>query len=258
MGFDEETSKQLERAYNAPDIVRRRALARGALAAQPGERILDVGCGPGYYVTELLDEVGANGSVVGLDSSPDMLAIARHRAEGKGNVEFVEGVATALPGDGDEFDGVICVQVLEYVEDATAALAEMYRVLAPGGRVVVWDSDWSSVAWHSAEPERMQRMLNAWHDHLVHRSLPHTLAARLREVGFTDIRLDAHSFAATELEPDNFVGALFPLVEAFVSRHPSVERDEFDAWKAEQLQMSERGAFYFALTQCCFSCTKPA
>ncbi len=256
--FDEETSKRLDRAYNAPEIVRRRALARGALGSQSGHRILDVGCGPGYYVTELLAEVGPTGSVVGLDSSSDMLAIARNRASGSVNAEFLEGHATALPGDDGEFDGVISVQVLEYVDDTRAALAEMFRVLRPGGRVVVWDSDWSSVAWHSSDKARMDAVMNAWHDHLVHRALPHVLAPGLRAAGFADVRVDAYSFAATDLDPDGFVGALFPLVESFVSRHPSVPADLFDAWRAEQVELSERGEFYFALTQCCFSATKPA
>ncbi|MDP1795151.1 MAG: methyltransferase domain-containing protein [Acidimicrobiales bacterium] len=256
-GFDEETSKRLDQAYNAPEIVRRRGLARAALAAEPGDRVLDIGCGPGYYVTELVSEVGPNGSVVGLDSSGDMLAIARHRAAGVSNAEFVEGVATELPGHDDEFDRIISVQVLEYVEDTATALAEIFRALKPYGRVVVWDSDWESVAWYSRDPERMTAVVHAWHDHLVHRALPRTLASSLRAAGFVDVRLDAHAFASTDLAPDGFVGALFPLVDAFVSRHPSVAGEVAQAWKAEQRELSDCGEFYFALTQCCFTATKP-
>lgn len=255
--FDEETSKRLDRAYNAPEIVRRRSLARAALRAETGQRVLDVGCGPGYYVTELLSEVGPEGSVVGLDSSADMLAIARRRAAGMGNAEFVEGQATNLPSEDGEFDRVISVQVLEYVEDTSAALAEIFRVMTPGGRVVVWDSDWSSVAWYSRDAERMAAVLDAWHDHLVHRALPHTLASSLRGAGFTDVHLDAYAFASTDLDPDGFVGALFPLVDAFIARHRAVSGEVADAWKAEQMELSERGEFYFALTQCCFAALKP-
>jgi ubiquinone/menaquinone biosynthesis C-methylase UbiE len=256
--FDEETSKRLDRAYNAPEMVRRRSLARAALRAETGHRVLDIGCGPGYYVTELVSEVGREGSVVGLDSSADMLAIARGRADGMGNAEFVEAPATKLPGDEDEFDRVISVQVLEYVEDTSAALAEMYRVLKPGGRVVVWDSDWSSVAWYSRDAERMAAVLDAWHDHLVHRALPHTLAPSLRRAGFADVHLDAYAFASTDLDPNGFVGALFPLVDAFISRHSEVSGEIAEAWKAEQMALNERGEFYFALTQCCFAAVKPS
>ncbi len=60
--FDEGVAKQLEVLYNRRDLVRRRRLVREAVAAQPGEHVLDVGCGPGFYVTELLDQVGVDGS----------------------------------------------------------------------------------------------------------------------------------------------------------------------------------------------------
>ena len=131
--FDEKLVAQLEELYATRDVLRRRRLIREALDVKAGERILDVGCGPGFYVAELLDEVGPNGSIVGLDASATMLAVAAKRSEGKPNVAFLEADATALPvGDG-EFDAALCVQVLEYVPDATAALRELHRALRPGG-----------------------------------------------------------------------------------------------------------------------------
>jgi arsenite methyltransferase len=73
--FDESLGEQLEVLYRTRDILRRRRLVHEALAARPGERILDVGCGPGFYVAELLEAVGPQGSVVGVDVSAPMLAI---------------------------------------------------------------------------------------------------------------------------------------------------------------------------------------
>ena len=106
---------------------------RAALAAAPGERILDIGCGPGFYVSELLDEVGPDGSIVAVDASPDMLAMARHRCEGHDNVAFRDGNAAALPVDDGDFDAALCVQVMEYVPDPLGALAEIYRASGPVG-----------------------------------------------------------------------------------------------------------------------------
>ncbi len=82
-----------------------------------GDRVLDVGCGPGFYCLELSEIVGSSGSVVGVDSSPAMLHLARARCAGRENVELLEGEATALPVESGTFDGAICVQVLEYVSD---------------------------------------------------------------------------------------------------------------------------------------------
>src|SRR5882724_10188162 len=97
LSFDASTARSLEKAYQKRDMIRRRGHVREALAARPGERILDVGCGPGFYVRELLDEVGEQGSIVAVDASPDMLALARRRNEGHGNVTFTDGNAVALP-----------------------------------------------------------------------------------------------------------------------------------------------------------------
>ncbi|MGH3040798.1 MAG: methyltransferase domain-containing protein, partial [Gaiellaceae bacterium] len=175
--FDEELATQLESIYRTRDIVRRRRLVRNALAASAGERILDVGCGPGFYVAELLEEVGDAGSVVGVDASPQMLAVAAHRVERYSNVAFHEADATSLPVEDGDFDAVLAVQVIEYVEDADRALAELHRALCPGGRAVVWDVDWTTVSWHASQTAAMEQALLAWDDHLAHPALPRTLAA---------------------------------------------------------------------------------
>lgn len=97
LAFDEGISQQLESIYRTGDVLRRRRLVREALAAAPGERVLDVGCGAGFYVAELLEDLGPDGSIVGVDSSPQMLALARRRCEGHDNVDFREGDASSLP-----------------------------------------------------------------------------------------------------------------------------------------------------------------
>jgi len=86
--FDEETSQRLEKRCRTRDALRRRRLVREAVGARVGERILDVGCGGGFYLAELLDAIGADGSLVGVDSSPAMLAIAARRCDGHDNVTF--------------------------------------------------------------------------------------------------------------------------------------------------------------------------
>jgi arsenite methyltransferase len=256
--FDEQAGiKQLEAVYRIGDAVRRRRLVRAALGATPGERILDVGCGPGFYGAELLDEVGPDGKVVGLDSSPQMLAVAARRCEGHANVEFLEAEATSLPVEDAAFDAAVCVQVLEYVPDVSAALAELHRVLRPGGRVVVWDVDWATVSWHSADPSRMERVLGAWDEHLVHPSLPRTLAPAMRAAGFEPVEFDAHSFATADFAPDTYGAAAIPIISGFVPSRNGVSEDEAKAWASEQRELGERGEFYFACLQFCLKGTRP-
>ena len=251
--FDEKIVEQLEILYRSRDVLRRRRLVYEALGATPGDHILDVGCGPGFYSRELLDQVGPEGSVTGIDQSPQMLAVARRRSKGFGNARFEEGDATGLPVESGRFDRALSVQVLEYVADIPAALAETHRALRPGGRVVIWDVDWATVSWHSEDAGRMDRVLRAWDEHLAHASLPRTLAPSLRAAGFEDVRMDAHAFATAELSEETYGGAALPVIERYVRQQGSAE---VDAWAEEQRALGERGEFYFACVQFCFSAVR--
>jgi arsenite methyltransferase len=258
LSFDAATAKALERAYHKRDMLRRRRHVRDALAAAAGERILDIGCGPGFYVRELLDVVGPTGSIVGVDASPDMLGLARLRCEGHGNVVFLDGNATALPVDDGDFDAALCVQVMEYVPDPSAALAEIHRALRPGGRALIWDVDWGTAWWHTADPDRMRRVLAAWDEHLVHPSLPRRLGAYLRAAGFIDVAVAGHSFATVDYDDESFAVLMLGMAADFVPGRGGVTGDEAAAWMAEQRDLAERGEFFFEGTQFCFTARKPA
>ena len=254
--FDRRLVERLERLYATRDMLRRRELVRAALGARAGDRVLDVGCGPGFYVTELLETVGREGSVVGVDASADMLAVAAQRAEGRGNVTFHQAEATSLPVPDAGFERAVCVQVLEYVRDVPAALSQMHRALRPGGRVLVWDVDWATVSWHAIDRQLARRVLTAWDKHLTHPCLPRTLAAQLRDAGFANVRMDAHAFATAELIPDAYGGSLVPLLEQYVAEQGGMSQEEAKAWADEQRELGDRGEFFFAVTQFCFTATR--
>jgi arsenite methyltransferase len=252
--FDETIVEQLEVLYRSRDILRRRKLVYDALSARPGDRILDAGCGPGFYTRELLDQVGPGGSLVSVDQSAQMLAVARRRCEGHDNVEFEEGDVTALPVQSEDFDRALSVQVLEYVQDVPGALAEMHRALRPGGSVVIWDVDWATVSWHSEDPDRMARVLAVWDEHLAHPSLPRGLSAALRAAGFEDVRMEGHAFATADLTLESYGGATLPVIERYVAGQGA---EEVEAWADEQRALGERGEFFFACIQFCFSGRRP-
>jgi arsenite methyltransferase len=254
--FDEDAAKRIEALYLIGDAVRRRRIVRAALAASPGERILDVGCGPGFYCAELLEDVGASGSVVGVDSSPAMLALARRRCAGHDNVELLEGEATSLPVADAGFDAAISVQVQEYVVDMTGGLAELHRALRPGGRVLVFDIDWATFSVHSDDPALTERVLRAWDEHLAHRSLPRTLAPRLCAAGFEDVAMQAHAFATIEFDHDSYGAAVIPFIGEFVAGRQGIGEADARGWVAAQRELGERGEFYVATTQLCFTARK--
>jgi SAM-dependent methyltransferase len=220
--------------------------------------VLDVGCGPGFYVAELLETVGPTGSVVGIDSSPDMLAVAAKRADGKPNAEFLEGPATSLPVPDASFERALSVQVLEYVEDVPAALTELARALRPGGRLLLWDVDWGTVSWHARDLGLMERVLAAWDKHLIHPSLPRTLSAQLRAAGFEDVRMDAHPFASNELTLEAYGGSLVSLLPSYVVDQGGMSEADAKRWEDEQHGLQDRGEFFFSVTQFCFTATLSA
>jgi SAM-dependent methyltransferase len=108
---------------------------------QSGERVLDIGCGAGMDSLVAAQMVGPEGSVTGIDMTPEMLAKARRAAEelGAGNVTYQECEAERLPFADGSFDVVISNGVIDLIPDKDAVFSEIHRVLVPGGRIQVAD-----------------------------------------------------------------------------------------------------------------------
>ncbi len=104
---------------------------------QPGERVLDVACGTGVVTRLAAERVGANGTTVGLDLNPGMLAVARAATPPELSIDWHEASADSMPFPDDSFDVVLCQMGLQFVSDKIAALREVRRVSRPGGRVFV-------------------------------------------------------------------------------------------------------------------------
>ncbi len=104
---------------------------------RPGERVLDVACGTGVVARLASQQVGDTGTVVGLDVNPGMLAVARSATPPGLPVEWHEASAAAMPLPDASFDVVLCQMGLQFMPDKPAALREMRRVLARGGRLIL-------------------------------------------------------------------------------------------------------------------------
>ena len=130
-------------------------------------------------------------------------------------------------------------------------------MLRPGGRAVVFDVDWATLSVHSEEPALTARVLEAWDEHLAHRSLPRTLAPKLRAAGLEDVRMGAHPFVTVDFDPETYGAAIVPFIGAFVPGRQGLTEEDARGWVAAQRALGERGEFYFAVTQFCFTARKP-
>jgi arsenite methyltransferase len=133
----------------------------------------------------------------------------------------------------------------------------MHRALRAGGRLLVWDVDWAAVSLHTTQLARTERILRAWDGHLAHPSLPQTLTAQVRAAGFDDVKLEGHAFATNAFDPDTYGGILVPFIARFVVGRDGISEDEANAWEAEQRELAQRGEFFSACIQFCFTATRP-
>lgn len=235
MGFDEVTSRRIEAAYTSPELLAQRQATLDMLQLRPGEHVLDVGAGPGFLAVEMATAAGSRGSVLAVDPSETMrtLAQARVSAPTAAVVEHCAGEATVLPAPDAAVDVVTATQVYEYVADMPAALAEARRVLRPGGRLFVLDTDWDSLVWHSSDPARMRRVLTAWDAHLVDPHLPRRLPRLLREAGFAKPQVRVLPLLRVGWDPHSFAAGLVGLIEDFVPGREDLGLDEVAAWAAD-------------------------
>jgi ubiquinone/menaquinone biosynthesis C-methylase UbiE len=129
--FDEEAVRRVEAIHMTPDVVAQRRAILRALRLRLGERVLDVGTGPGFLACEMGSAVGLSGAVHGIDISGSSLAMARRRGAEQPQVEFGEGEATQLPFCDGTFDVGVSTQVYEYVAPSGSCSACCARAAAP-------------------------------------------------------------------------------------------------------------------------------
>ena len=259
--FDDAASRRIDAIYSTPDVVAQRQWTRSALALRPGEAVLDIGSGPGFLAAEMASEVGPSGRISGIDISETMIAIARERVSKSGlatELDFKLGDATKLPFPDTTFDAVASTQVYEYVTDLFAAFVEVHRVLRPGGRVLVVDTDWDSVVWHGADPVLTARILKAWEEHLVHAHLPRSLTGRLERAGFTVQAHDAYTVLNPAYDENTYSHGLIGLIKSFVPGRHGVTSHEADAWAEELRRSGETEGYFFSLNRYLFLAVKPA
>ncbi|MBX2802693.1 MAG: arsenite methyltransferase [Myxococcales bacterium] len=165
-----------------------------ALASlQPGERVVDLGCGAGIDVLLAAQAVGPQGSVIGVDMTRDMLAKARANVvetEMADRVDIREGHIEALPLRDGEVDVVISNCVINLSPDKAAVFREAFRALKPGGRLAV-----SDILLTGALPDAVRQNAAAWIGCIAGAELADDYLGHIRDAGFVDVAFTRHPAA---------------------------------------------------------------
>lgn len=175
--------------------------ARGheLLALEEGHRILDLGCGPGTDTIPFASVVGPGGEVIGLDHDPEMVAEADRRAveQGLTATRHEVGDATSLPWDDCTFDAVHSDRMLQHLADPATAVAEAHRVVRPGGRAVLTDTDWSTMSIDCDDVEVERRLIDHKRRLFQTGTAGRSLVRWMKQAGFVGVTAHPIALPAT-------------------------------------------------------------
>ena len=242
----------LEDRARCPDQVQVNAALRDVVSGQPGERVLEVGCGSGALCRLVSPDLRPGGEMVGVDVAPDMIAAARRYAATdpppaplparERGVRFDVGTAEQLPCDDAAFDAAFAARLLLHVADPSAVVREMARVVKPGCRVVLMDWDWETLAVTHPDRELTRRLLHWRCDHhggdnwSGRKLLGYLLDAGLHNPIVVPVVTLAHDEAAA------LTGTLWRAAEVARDRG-GITSQEHDAWVGELKRQIAAGRF---------------
>jgi len=254
--YDKKAAALVDRSYQTPEIVNQRLCTLSALALGRGESVLDAGCGTGLLLEHEALAVGAEGRAEGIDFSDDMLERASERCVDMPQVHLQQGTVESLPFESASFDALSCTQTLLYVDHLDRALQEFYRVLKPGGRIAVLETDWSGAILASHDQSLTRRIFDAWDAALVNPNLPKRLRPMLKELGFGALRVQAIPILNSSYSENSFSANMLESYARVARRHELISRDESDEWLAGIDRLIQQDAYFFCVNRFLFTAVK--
>lgn len=230
-----EMAAALEERAQAPDqLIVNKALV-DTLAPVNGEHILEVGCGSGVLSRQTAPVVVPGGKVTGMDISPEFLRIAQGYAVNAGlsdSIQWGTGRAEFLPFQDASFDGVFAARLLLHVSNPQAVLNELVRVVRPGGRVVVMDWDFDTVALDHSDRELTRRLMHWRCDHHGGNNWSgRQLWGQMAATGLVNVKV-VPVVSVAHHENDSLTLSLFRAAQ--VAREGgAIAPDEYNAWVSE-------------------------
>lgn len=254
--YDEKDAQLIERSYQTPDIVRQRLAVLSKLGLQRAEQVLDAGCGTGLLLELMAESVGQTGKAEGVDFSNDMLAVAAQRCQVLPQVSLSQGSVEKLDFPDNYFDAVACTQVLLYVDDVSRALVEMVRVLKPGGRLVIVETDWDGAILNSSDPATTRQVFDAWDQAVSNANLPRRLKPMLANAGLSTVQVDAVPIINTQYSEIEFSHSMVGNFAGIAVEQGVITSEQAEAWQADLLSLAGRGEYFFAVNRFVFSAIK--
>jgi SAM-dependent methyltransferase len=181
-----------------------------------------------------------------------MLTIARQRCAAMPHVNFDLCDVNALPCADASIDIALASQVYEYVETIDAALRELARVMRPGGRAVLVDTDWESAVWASHDDVRMRRVLESWNEHIPHPQLPRTLKRRMENAGFDSVTVTVVPLLNSAYDRQTYSVGMMDMIGGFVAGRNGLSAEDIAAWKADAVAVGAENGYFFSLSRYVF------
>lgn len=238
-----------------PGIQRLRSWAHEALAVRSGESAVEIGCGTGSEVIALAEAVGPDGTAVGVEPDPGLLTAAERRAAAAGSTaKFAPGDAYGLPFGADSFDAALCERVFQHLTAPTRATAEIARVLRPGGRVVVMDSDWGTAIVHPGNRQVVHAVIETLTTNTTNPFSGRRLAGQLRQSGLV---IDEVGSQALVQDGSIGAGALVARISAMAVARGAITEAQREELLSDLQAGAESGDIHLSVTMFAVLAHKP-